>query len=191
MAVGETAAGSGRIDKGDENIEARRTQEPTQSGQVDVEGDDVDTKATGGGKQGTGKADAFGMEGGVKRMDSTEEGSGEGQDALMAKRADAMYAKASTQNIRVDSLKTAAHHLRQADDAIAKGDIAQLREHRKVAMLSIQKAKAQIDAELAGSFNIERKPSVVEGVVEGGPDAAPAQYRDLVSEYYKALNETL
>ena len=191
MAVGETAAGSGRIDEGDKNIEARRTQEPTQSGQVDVEGDDVQTKATGGGKQGTGKADAFGMEGGVKRMDSTEQGSADGQDALMAKRADAMYAKASTQNIRVDSLKAAAHHLRQADDAIAKGNIAQLRENRRVALLEMQKAKAQIDAELAGNLTMDHKPSVLQGAIEAGPDAAPARYRDLVSEYYKALNDTL
>ncbi len=190
MAVGETAAGSGTINEGDKNIEARRTQEPTQSGQVDAEGE-ADTKATGGGKLATGKADDMGMEGGVKRMDSTEAGSGEGLDALMAKRTEALYAKASTQNIRVDSLKSAAHHLRQADDAIAKGQIAQVRELRKLAAVSIQKAKAQIDAELAGSFSIEQAPSVVEGVVEGGPDAAPARYRDLVAEYYKALNEAL
>jgi hypothetical protein len=38
---------------------------------------------------------------------------------------------------------------------------------------------------------MERKPSVVDDAVEGGPDRAPAQYRDLVAEYYKSLNEKL
>jgi hypothetical protein len=191
MAVGETAAGSGTINAGDTNIEARRTQDPTQSGQIDVEGDDVKTKATGGGKLGTGKGDEFGMEGGVKRMDSTEEGSGEGLDALLAKRADALYAKASTQNIRADSIKAAAHHLRQANDAVARGDIAQLKESRRIAVASLRQAKAQIDAAAAGTFAMERKPSVVDDAVEAGPDAAPPQYRDLVAEYYKSLNEKL
>jgi len=70
MSTGETAAGSGTINKGDENIEARRTEDPTQSGKVDLAGE-ADTKATGGGKLGTGKADGMGMSGGVKRIDST------------------------------------------------------------------------------------------------------------------------
>ena len=68
MSTGETAAGSGTIGKGDENIEARRTEDPTQSGKVDLAGE-ADTKATGGGKLGSGKADAMGMGGGASRMD--------------------------------------------------------------------------------------------------------------------------
>jgi hypothetical protein len=191
MAVGETAAGSGTINKGDENIEARRTQDPTQSGQVDAKGDDVKTKATGGGKLGTGKADELGMEGGVKRMDSTEAGSREGMDSLLARRADELYAKASLQNVRTDSLKDASHHLRQAADAVARGDIGQLREQRKLAVVSLRTAKAQIDATAVGTFSMEQVPTLVDDVVEGGPELAPAQYRDLVAEYYKALNKEL
>jgi hypothetical protein len=191
MSVGETAAGSGTISEGDKNIEERRTQEPTQSGQVDVEGEDVETKATGGGKLGTGKADDVGMEGGAKRMDSMEAGSREGMEALMAERAEAMYAKASMQNVRSDSLRDAAHHLRQAQDAVARGNIAQLKEHRKAALASLRKAKLQIDATMTGSFNLESTPSFIDDVVEGGPDAAPEKYRDLVAEYYKSLNENL
>ena len=57
-------------------------------------------------------------------MDSNEEGSWEGMAALMAKQVDAIYAKASMKNVRVDSLQEAAHHLRQSGDAIARGDIS-------------------------------------------------------------------
>ena len=191
MSVGETAAGSGTINEGDENIEERRTQEPTQSGQVDVDGEDVDTKATGGGKLGTGKADDVGMEGGVKRMDSTEAGSVEGLHSLMATRADAMYAKASMQNVRADSLKNAAHHLRQVSDAIAKGNIAQIKEHRKMALASMRRAQAQLDAASTGSFNLQQTPSFIDDVVDGGPELAPPKYRELVAEYYKLLNDSL
>jgi len=191
MSVGETAAGSGTINEGDKNIEERRTQEPTQSGQVDVEGEDVKTAATGGGKLGTGKADEVGMSGGQKRMDSTEVGSAEGMESLMAEQADAMYAKASTQNVRADSLRDAAHHLRQANDAVARGNIGQLKEHRKAAIAALKRAKSDIDAAMTGSFNLDAKPSFIDDVVEGGPDQAPAKYRDLVAEYYKALNEGL
>ena len=54
MSTGETAAGSGTIGEGDKNIEARRTEEPAQSGKIDLAGK-ADTKATGGGKLGTGQ----------------------------------------------------------------------------------------------------------------------------------------
>ncbi len=191
MSVGETAAGSGTINEGDKNIEERRTQEPTQSGQVDVDGEDVDTKATGGGKLGTGKADDVGMEGGVKRMDSTEAGSVEGLHSLMASRTDAMYAKASMQNVRADSLKDAAHHLRQASDAVAKGNIEQLKEHRKMALAAMKRAQAQLNAASTGSFSLQQNPSFIDDVVDGGPELAPPKYRELVAEYYKLLNSSL
>ena len=191
MAVGETAAGSGTINEGDKNIEERRTQDPTQSGQIDIDGEDIDTKATGGGKLATGKAESFGMDGGVERMDSNEAGSTEGLDDLLAEKSDSLFAKASMQNVRADALKNAAHHLRQASDAIAKGNIAQLKEHRKMALASLKKAKAQINAASTGSFSIEKKSSLLDDVVEGGPELAPAKYRALVSEYYKALNNGL
>ena len=191
MSVGETAAGSGTINEGDSDIEERRTQDPTQSGQIDLDGEDIQTKATGGGKLATGKADGQGMGGGVKRMDSTEEGSGEGMASLMAKQADAMYAKASMQNVRADGLKDAAHHLRQAADAVAKGNIAQVKEHRRLAVAAMRKAKARMDAAQSGSFTIQENPSLLDDVVEGGAEQAPAEYRELVADYYKILNSSL
>jgi len=190
MAVGETAAGSGTIGEGDKNIEERRTADPTQSGQVNLDGE-ADTKATGGGKLATGKADDLGMGGGVKRMDSNEAGSWEGMASLMAQQADAAFAKASMKNIRVDSLQTAAHHLRQSGDAMSKGNIRQMNEFRKLAMASLQKAQAQLEADSIAGFAIESSPGVLGDVVDSGPDLAPVKYRDEVADYYKRLNEVL
>ncbi len=187
MSNGETASGSGTIGEGDKNIEARRTEDPTQSGQVDLKGQ-ADTKATGGGKLGTGKADEFGMSGGAERIDSKEAGSAEGMAALMAQKADALYAKASMNNVRVDSLKDAAHAIRQSADAIAKGNIEQVREFRRTAAGALNRAQAQLQAGTAGSTAAKGTAGPLDNMVQSGPDMAPPQYRDKVAEYYKALN---
>ena len=190
MSVGETAAASGTISEGDEEIEERRTEDPTQSGRIELAGE-ADTRATGGGKQGSGKADDFGMSGGAKRMDSMEEGSWEGMAALLAKQADAVYAKASLKKIRVGSLREAAHHLRQSGDAVARGDIGQMREFRELAVSSLRRARAELSAGSSGGLEVEGTADILGDVVEGGPDLAPAAYRDRVAEYYRALNEAL
>jgi hypothetical protein len=191
MAVGENASGSGTIGEGDPNMEARRTQDPTQDGQVDLDGE-ADTAATGGGKQASGKADDVGMGGGTRRMDSTEEGSLDGMEALMAKQVDTMYTKASLKNVRADSLKNAAHHLRQAADAVAEGgSIEQIKEHRKQAAMALKRAKTQLRAAPSDMLSDGRSSAILDDVLAAGPDEAPPRYRDLVADYYKKLNETL
>jgi len=190
MSVGETAAGSGTIGEGDKNIEARRTEEPMQSGKVDLAGE-ADTKATGGGKLGTGKDDAMGMGGGAERVDAMEAGSKEGMAALMARQADALYAKASMKNVRVDSLKAAAHELRQASDAVAKGNIEQMREFRKMAIGSLSRAATNLSAAPSGAMEAKGTTGALNGMIESGPDHAPPKYRGKVAEYYKALNGAL
>ena len=128
---------------------------------------------------------------GLERMDSNEQGSNEGMVSLMARQADAMYAKASLKNIRVDDLKNGAHHLRQAADAEVKGDIGQLREQRKMAVSSLRRAKAELEAGPTGAMEVGGSAGVLDDVIESGPDHAPPQYRDQVSDYYKALNDAL
>ena len=191
MANGETAAGSGTIGKGDDNIEARRTTDPTQAGQVNADGD-AKTKATGGGKQGSGKGDGFGMGQGSTRMDSTEAGSMEGLMQMMAKRADSAYAKASMKGLRTDSLKTAAHHIRQAADAVSKGvPIGQVAELKRRAAAELRKAKTELGEGAGASLGGQGAGTTVHDVVESSPDEAPPKYRGLVSEYYKKLGDSL
>ncbi len=190
MASGETAASSGTISEGDKNIEERRTEDPTQSGQIKLDGE-ADTRATGGGKLGTGKADSKGMSGGVERMDSNEQGSQEGMAALMAKQADSIHAKASLKNIRVDDLKRAAHHLRQSGDAIAKGDIVQTKEQRRLAVSALRRAKSKLDAGPTGAIELNTGARPLDDVIESAPDHAPPRFRDKVAEYFKALNESM
>jgi hypothetical protein len=191
MANGETAAGSGTIGKGDDNIEARRTQDPTQAGKVEADGE-ADTKATGGGKLGSGKGDDFGQGGGTTRMDSMEAGSKAGNMAMMAKRADTAYAQASMKGLRSDSLKSAAHHMRQAADAVSKGaPIAQVSELKRKVIGELKKAKTELGEGSAANLDGRSSTSMLSDIVEASQDEAPEKYRGLVSEYYKKLNDAL
>lgn len=192
MSSGETAAGSGTIQEGDKNIEKRRTQDPTQSGQVDAEGE-ADTQASGGGKQGTGRADDIGDgKGGTQRMDSNMEGGGaEGMAALMAD-LDRMYDQASMKNVRAPSLKLAAHHVRQAADAIADArSIDQVEELKRRAVAALRKAQTELGGDSTAALDTGSASSMLKDVVEGGSDDAPPRYRGLVNEYYRALNDEI
>ncbi len=189
MAVGETSASSGTIQEGDPNIEERRTEDPTQGGMVNADGE-AQTEATGGGKLASGAADDVGMPGGVRRMDSPDAGSPEGMQALLARHADDLYAQASMQNVRVGSLRLAAHHIRQIDDAVARGDIRQLHEHHQAAVAELRRARAQLAAHASGAIDVDAVPSVIQDAMQAGADLAPESFRMQVAEYFKLLNET-
>jgi len=89
--------------------------------------------------------------------------------ALMARQADALYAKASMKNVRVDSLKDAAHDLHQSADALAKGNIEQMKEYRKMAVSSLQKAEANLSAGPNGSMDAKGSTGALDHAVESGP----------------------
>jgi hypothetical protein len=191
MASGETAAGSGTIGKGDDNIEARRTKDPTQSGKVTADGE-ADTKATGGGKLGSGKGDDWGQSGGTDRMDSGEAGSMAKSLENMAKKTDQAYAQASLKGLRTDSLETAAHHIRQASDAISKGvPISQVAELRRKAIGALKKAKTELGEGSAASLDGQNFISTLTDVIEADQELSPEKYRKLNAAYYKTLNEVM
>lgn len=190
MSNGECAAGSGTIQEGDPNMDERRTDDPTQSGQVDVDGD-ADTKATGGGKQGTGKGDDYGMGGGGDRMDSTTAGSREGLEALLSK-TENTYTKANMNGVKSMGLKDAAHHIRQALDAFDnKRPINEIEELRQKAIGELKRADTELSAGTALALDTGSKATELEDVIDTGSDEAPEKYRDLVSEYYKKLSEEM
>jgi len=191
MSSGESAAGSGTIGKGDDDIEARRTQDPTQSGKVTADGE-ADTKATGGGKLGSGKGDGWGQNGGTDRMDSGEAGSMAKSLENMAKKADQAYAQASLKGLRTDSLETAAHHIRQATDAISKGvPISQVAELRRKAIGALKKAKTELGEGSAASLDGQNFISSLTDVIEADQEISPEKYRKLNASYYKMLNEVM
>ncbi len=188
MANGETTAGSGKINAGDNNIEARRTRDSAQGGQVQEEGH-ADAKATGGGKS-SGYAEEAGMGGAGPRRDAAMEGNDLGLQAMLRRDAESLYAKASLMHVRTGALEDAVTAMRRVEDALATGRIQQVREFQKQAVAALKRART----ELSSGLSSEALPADFTGrptadQTAGVTDEAPAEYRELVSEYFKALNQ--
>lgn len=192
QAVGETAAGTGTISEGDKHIEKRMTPDPLQSGQVQADGE-ASENATGGGKQASGAADDVGMSGGLasSRMDAAMGGSVDGLRAMMAK-ADSIYVKASLMNVRTEALGDAAHHIRQANDAIAAGlPSVQVRELQRRAVVALKNAKTSLASGFTDDAIAGPAVDALDDAVEGTVNCAPPEYRELVADYFRSLNDTL
>ena len=187
QANGETAAGVGKINEGDKNIENRRTQDPSQSGQVQLEGHN-DAKATGGGKLG-GHDDEFGDSGAGPRRDAQSKGNEMGMQASLRKRAEELYAKATLGHVRTGDLDEAVLNMGRAEEAMKKGyPISQVREWQRRAAAALKRTQAGLEGETyAGNLHLEEQPAGLDPAFATSPDDAPAEYRDLVSEYFKSL----
>jgi hypothetical protein len=94
--------------------------------------------------------------------------------------------------MRTESLDSAAHHMRQATDAIAAGlPIRQVREHRRDALAALVHARTELDSGVSGSLEQGRGTMPLDDAVENAAENAPAAYRDLVGEYFKSLSGSL
>ena len=185
---GESVAGSGKVNEGDEKIEARRTQDSAQSGQVQEEGHQ-DAKATGGGKN-SGFASDFGMPGAGPRRDANTPPSELGMQAMLRRHAEALYANASLMHVRTGDLDEAILSMRKAEDAMAAGRIQQVREFQKRAVIALKKTKVELEGgSTAAAIGLSEGAPPPEEQATGVVDEAPANYRDLVSEYFKSLNQ--
>ncbi|MEI8233265.1 MAG: hypothetical protein WCH57_01115 [Verrucomicrobiota bacterium] len=189
---GETAAGAGKINKGDDNIEKRMTQDSAQSGEMGkIDDSEAKAMATGGGKL-SGTADDYGMSGqGPRRDAKNQSGSILGEQALLRKRAESIYGQASLQHVRTGSLDTAIRHMREAEEAIREArPIQEIREFRQQATDALRKTKAELSGG-TGSDAIDSTGGTSRAASDrmaGVVDEAPAAYQGMVSEYYKAIN---
>ncbi len=191
MSNGETAAAAGKINQGNDDIKKRMTQDAAQSGEMGKIDDSLaKAVATGGGKL-SGNADEFGMSGAGPRRDAKDGSGGNGMAALLKKRADALYAAASLRHVRTGALDEAVMHLRDAQDAEEQGKpMEEVREYRRMAHEALRKSLVDLQSggttESIDSQNA-RKASTQE--VAGAADEAPAAYQQMVSDYYKSIND--
>lgn len=194
MSDGETAAGSGAISEGDDDIQERMTQDSAQSGHVEEfsDPDDVDTVATGGGKM-AGHTEELGMSGEGPRRDAlSDEPSQAGWDAMMRRDAEALYARASLSHVKTGSLDEAIRHLRHAEEAAKHGlPLQQIQEHRRRASAALRRSLTQLGPGMPSEqLTLDYSPPHLEDQMAGAAEEAPAIYRDLVAEYFKSLSET-
>lgn len=190
MSDGETTAGSGKINEGDNNIEARRTQDSAQSGQVQEEGH-AEAKATGGGKS-SGYSDRKGMAGmGPRRDANTSARSELGWQAMLRRNAEQLYAKASMSHVRTGSLDDAIRLMKTAEDAMTAGQpIREVREYQRRAAAALRRTQAELGPGVYTAVaENERTGPAIEDQVAGAADDAPAEYRDLVADYFRSLSE--
>lgn len=193
MSDGEVMSRSGKINEGDQNLDKRRTQDSNQSGDVEEEGH-TDAVATGGGKN-SGYSQERGMEGNESstRRDTKVEAdeSPESTRAMLTRNAEAVYAQAQLNNLRTYDLKKYIQFSRQ---------IEQLKRQNASPALIAELHKRAIQALSTTYTSLENGISSLDmGALSGGeaddtgvaasPDEAPAEYRDMVSDYFKALGE--
>ena len=190
MSEGETVAGSGKINAGDEKIEKRRTQDSAQSGQVQEDGH-AKAKATGGGKL-AGYGEEKGMSGGTgpRRDSAVTQPSLLGLQALLRRDTEAVYAKATLMHIRTGSLDIALRNMRLAEDGLNQSlPIRQIAEFQRRAAAALRKTQTELGTGLFTDAGDRSEGGAVDDQVATSSDEAPPQYRDLVSEYYKSLNQ--
>lgn len=190
MSDGEIAAGSGKINEGDKNIEKRMTRDSSQGGSV-KEDDHAQAKATGGGKL-SGFGEEKGMAGMGPRRDSNEETPSElGRQALLRRQADAVYARAALQHLRTGSMDKAIQHMRQAEDAMNSGmPIRQVREFQRRAAIALKQTRTELNSGFAETPPLDAQVErTSDDQVASTSDEAPAKYRGLVSDYFKKLSE--
>lgn len=189
MADGETTAGSGKISEGDENIEKRMTQDPSQSGQVQEE-DHSKAKATGGGK-GSGYGDELGMSGSGPRRDSkVKQGSESSLQSWLKRNAQALYARSELSHVRTGSLDEAIRWMKQAEDAMANGSsMQQVREFQRRAVAALKKSRTELGgAAMQADEALTGAQAPIDEQLAGVRDEAPESYRELVAEYFKSLS---
>ena len=129
---------------------------------------------------------------GPRRDANTTQGSELGMQAMLRRNAESLYAKASLAHLRTGSMDEVARHMRSAEEALAKGyPIREVREYQRRAILALKRTQAELDpgVSIDAGGETPRAGPPVDDQVAGAPDEAPAQYRDLVSEYFKSLNE--
>jgi hypothetical protein len=82
--------------------------------------------------------------------------------------------------------------MKQAADTIAKGlPIDAVREHHRRAVSALKRARTELSQGVSVGISEEPGDQVVDDVVAGAPDEAPAAYRDLVAEYFRSLNDSI
>lgn len=111
---------------------------------------------------------------------------------MLRRNAEQIYAKASMMHMRTGRLDEAILNMRKAEDAIEKGyPIRQVREYQRRAAVALRRTQADLSGR---TLDVSGKGAAVkqndDSFYAGAAEEAPAEYRDLVAEYFRALSES-
>ncbi len=192
MSDGEVMARSGKINEGDNNLNKRRTQDSNQSGDIEEEGHS-DAVATGGGKN-SGYSQDKGMEGGegaTRRDTKVGADSAESTRAQLTRNAEAVYAQAQLNNLRTYDLKKYIAFSKQIDLLKnQKASPAMIAELHKKAIQALSTTYTSLENGISSSdMGAMSNTEAGDEAVASSPDEAPAEYREMVSDYFKAIGD--
>jgi len=191
MSTGEMAGDTAKNLEGSE-VDTRRTKDPMQKGQVKDEDGPSEAKATGGGKAGA-FSDRQGMDGnaplrGTKAPRQLAPDALSVEQALLKEKAAKLYAQASLLYLRSNGMADVARMMEESEHALKEGRLKDFNGlHQKI----MQRLTA-VKGNLAGS-NVVALPAsdsmrMADRQLAGGEEGAvPAQYKDLMADYYRSL----
>jgi len=152
-----------------------------------------DAVATGGGKN-SGYSQDKGMEGGegaTRRDTKVEADSAESTRAQLTRNAEAVYAQAQLNNLRTFDLKKYIAYSKQLDLLQKqKASPAMIAELHKKAMQALSTTYTSLENGVSSSdMGAVSNTETGDEAVAASPDEAPAEYRGMVSDYFKAIGE--
>jgi hypothetical protein len=186
MSDGEMAADVAKNLEGSE-VDARRTKDPMQKGQIQDEDGPSEAKATGGGKAGA-FSDRQGMDGnaplrGTKAPRELTTDALAVAQAMLKEKAGKTYAQAQLLYLRANGLADVAKMMEESEQALREGRFRDFTGLHQKIMQRLTAVKGDI-----GSGNVVVLPpgetvrAADRQLAAGDEGAVPAQYKDLVAE---------
>ncbi|MBO4287993.1 MAG: hypothetical protein J5985_07510 [Kiritimatiellae bacterium] len=192
MSDGEFMGRTAHIAEGDKNIDKRRTKDSSQAGDVEEEGH-TDAVATGGGKN-AGYSQNRGMEGGegAKRQDSkVPESNRSTTESQLTRNYEVTYAQAQKNGLPTFSLgKVVA--LSQLRELLKKQNASpkKIEELSKKIRQELRRTYTSLENGVSGiDMGASNAAESAEEAVSAMPDEAPAEFREMVSDYFKQIGE--
>jgi hypothetical protein len=175
------------------SVDARRTNDPLQKGQVQDDGPPADAKATGGGKAG-GASQRIGMTGEaplrpVNAPNQLLNDALAAEQALLAQQTAKSYATARLFYLRTGPMPEVARLMDESREALKSGRLAEYEAlHRRIvaSLRELGEVGATADVKVLGGGGGR---FVAEKRLPGGADVAvPAGFQQPVDDYFRALD---
>jgi hypothetical protein len=193
MSDGEMVGAVSKNLQGD-TPDVRRTKDQFQQGNVKDEDGPSATRSTGGGKAGA-FSDRLGMDGQGPLRDSVAQrrlavDAAAVAQELLKQKTTKIHAQATLFYLRADGLKEVARLQDQAAQALREGRLKDFDGLRQKIVRQLQDVKTQLAGGQVVALPGGDAARVADRQLLGGNEGeAPAQYKDMVADYYRALAE--
>lgn len=196
MSNGEMAGDTAQKIEGGDTPDVRRSNDPMQKGSVDGGDTEAHARATGGGKSG-GFSDRDGMEGNAPLLKSQAQAARTAandakavQQKLLADKASKTAAQASLLYMRSDGLKEVSRMMGESEQALRDGRVKDFKSLHQKIVGRLTEVKSGINTgEVRAIPSNEASRTTDKQLLGGAEGEAPSQYKDMVADYYRSLND--